>query len=339
MNKKKHISLVDQSQSGKHRPWNSRKRQSLGVAVAFEQCSSLKSLAMNIGECGSWLKFNACPAGHEKKLSAANFCRLRDCVMCQWRRSLKLSHQVYRLGCGHLEKHKSNIPLFLTLTVPNCSADDFPKTLSLMYKAFNTMFQKVKIKRVVRSWFRGLEITYNEESDTYHPHFHVLLVVPGEYFRRSRNFYIGREEWLVMWQYATGLDSITQVDIRRWRKRRNSESVMGSVAFEVAKYMVKPSSYLKEVEKGYFYVAPKVMKTLHNGLRGRRLVGFGGVFKKLRKELQQEDIEKSDLVHIDEDSRECNCTFCGSAMSEEPYIFHFGLRLYVAKEKKDEKTS
>jgi len=332
---KKYISLVDKSQSGKHKPWNSRKRQSLGVATAVEQCNGLKSLAMNIAECGSWLKFNACPKGHEKKLSAANFCRLRDCVMCQWRRSLKLSHQVHRLGCGHLEKHKSDIPLFLTLTVPNCTAENFNKTLSLMYGAFSNMFRKVKIKRAVRSWFRGLEITYNEESDTYHPHFHVLLMVPFHYFVPSKNFYIDREAWLSMWQHATRINDITQVDIRRWCKRRGSESVMGSVAFEAAKYMVKPSSYLKEVEKGYFHVAPKVMKTLHNALRGRRLVGFGGVFKKLRKELQQEDVEKSDLVHIDEDSRECNCTFCGSAMSEESYIFHFGFRLYVKKEKKD----
>jgi len=292
---------------------------------------------MNIGECGSRLQFNVCPAGHEKKLSHANFCRYRDCVMCQWRRSLKLSHQVHRLGCGHLEKHKSDIPLLLTLTVPNCTVENFNKTLSVMYGSFNNMFRKVKIKRAVRSWFRGLEVTYNEESDTYHPHFHVLLMAPGEYFRRSRNYYIDRDEWLLMWQHATGMDSITQVDIRRWRKRRNSESMMGSVAFEAAKYMVKPSSYLKEVEKGYFHVSPKVMKTLHDGLRGRRLVGFGGVFKKIRKELQQEDVEKSDLIHIDEESCECNCTFCGSMMSEEPYIFHFGLRRYVAKEKKDEK--
>jgi len=335
VNKKNYINLVDQSQSGKDKPWNSRKRQSLGVAESLEQCKGLKKLAMNIAECGSRLIFKACPQGHEKKLSTANFCRLRDCVMCQWRRSLKLSHQVHRLGCGHLEKHKSDIPLFLTLTVPNCSADDFPKTLSLMYGAFKNMFIKVKIKRAVRSWFRGLEVTYNEESDTYHPHFHVLLMVSKHYFDRGRNYYIDREDWLLMWQYATGMNDITQVDIRRWRKRRNSENVMGSVAFEAAKYMVKPSSYLKEVEKGYFYVAPKVMKTLHDGLRGRRLVGFGGVFKKLRKELQQEDVEKSDLVHIDEDSRECNCTFCGSMMSEESYIFHFGLRLYVEKEKKD----
>lgn len=331
MNKKKHISLVDKSQSGKHRPWKKRKCQSLGVAEAFEQCGGLKSLAMNIGECGSWLRFNACPKGHEKKLFAANFCRLRDCVMCQWRRSLKLSHQVCRLGCAHLEKHKSDIPLFLTLTVPNCTAENFNKTLSLMYRAFNNMFRKVKIKRAVRSWFRGLEVTYNEESDTYHPHFHVLLMVSSNYFTRSRNFYIDRDEWFSMWQHATGMYSITQVDIRRWRKRPGSKNIMGSVAFEAAKYMVKPSSYLKEVEKGYFYVPAKVMKTLHDGLRGRRLVGFGGVFKKLRKELQQEDVEKSDLVHIDEDSRECNCTFCGSMMSEEAYIFHFGLRCYVAE--------
>ena len=301
--------LIDKSQAGKHRPWKKRKRQSLGVAEALESCRGLKSLAMNIGECGSWLKFKSCPEGHEKKLFGANFCRFRDCVMCQWRRSLKLSHQVHRLGCGHLEKHKSDIPLLLTLTVPNCTSESFNKTLSLMYKAFNNMFRKIKIKRTARSWFRGLEVTYNEENDTYHPHFHVLLMVPRDYFVPSRNFYIDRDEWLLMWQHATGMDDITQVDIRRWRKRRGSKSVMGSVAFEATKYMVKPSSYLKEVEKGHFHVPSKVMKTLHDGLRGRRLVGFGGVFKKIRKELQQEDVEKSDLVHIDEDSRECNCTF------------------------------
>ncbi len=65
------------------------------------------------------------------------------------------------------------------------------------------------VKRVCRSWFRALEITYNAERDDYHSHFHVLIMVSKAYFDYSRDLYIDRDVWLLMWQEVTGLPEIT----------------------------------------------------------------------------------------------------------------------------------
>ena len=37
-------------------------------------------------------------------------------------------------------------------------------------------------------------------------------------------------------------------------------------------------------------------------LKNKRQIGFGGLFKEIRKELQLEDVENGDLVHVDEDN-------------------------------------
>ena len=41
----------------------------------------------------------------------------------------------------------------------------------------------IKVKRVDRinkGYIAKLEITYNAEEDTYHPHYHVLMAVPNQ---------------------------------------------------------------------------------------------------------------------------------------------------------------
>jgi plasmid rolling circle replication initiator protein Rep len=331
--KTKSTLLSDKNQAGKERPWRKHKNQAIALAEAFGRNEGYSKVAHRIAGCGKWLKFNVCREFH-KKLIAAPFCSHLGCVMCQWRRSMKISFQVRQLGCEHLKKYKSDIPLLLTLTVPNCGAGDFSNTLSTMYWAFNNMFQRVKIKKAVRSWFRGLEVTFNKKTMTYHPHFHVLLMVPENYFTRSRGLYIERDEWLEMWQKATGMPEITQVDIRRCRSKKGNKpgDTIGSVAAEVAKYIAKPSSYIEKLKENYFFVDSEVILTLHACLKGRRLIGFGGLFKELRKKLKQEEIESADLIRISNNENGCSCTFCGSpVVGEETFVFHFGIRNYIRR--------
>ena len=46
----------------------------------------------------------------------------------------------------------------------------------------------------------------------------------------------------------------------------------------------------------------KVTDDLMKALKNKRQIGFGGLFKEIRKELQLEDVENGDLVHVDEDN-------------------------------------
>jgi plasmid rolling circle replication initiator protein Rep len=231
---------------------------------------------------------------------------------------------------AHKEQHQSDVPLFLTLTVPNVSADELKNRLDLMVNAWKLLVDRSKFK-TIRSWFRTLEITYNSKEDTYHPHFHVLLMVPEAYFRTDRNLYISQEEWLEMWRDVTGLPEITQVDIRKVRKKKNykKEEI---VSAEVAKYATKPSSYISgDIKNGFSVEDTTVISELHKALKNRRLIGFGGEFKKLRKQLKQKDVETSDLVTVSDEHKGCECEVCKSTMVEQLFGWHVGVRDYVLK--------
>jgi plasmid rolling circle replication initiator protein Rep len=320
--------LSDNGRSGKERHWKKYKEQSLAVSEAYSIYEELVRYGESISSCGSYLRFQSCPQGHEKKLIEAYFCRTRLCPMCQWRKSLVMFHQVLELIHAHRKEYTSDIPLLLTLTVPNVKADELKQMLDKMQNAWYTLAKRVRFKKSVRSWFRALEVTYNAESDTYHPHYHILLLVPMNYFVYSRGLYISRDEWLALWQEVTGMREITQVDIRRVRKQ-SSRKPLEAISAEVAKYSTKTSSYIQKTNEGHLRASGKVIKTLHYALKGRRLVAFGGLFSEIRKALKQTDIEKANLVQITEEKTPCLCSVCQSSLLEELYRWHIGLRQYL----------
>lgn len=320
--------LFDTSKTGKKRDWKRYKEQSLAVSAAYFPLKELVKYGEKLFSCGSYLHFKTCPHGHIKKLVEAYFCRARGCPMCQWRKSLVMFHQVLELIHAHKGKYKSDIPLLLTLTVPNISSAELKLMLDKMQKSWKKLSERKKFSQAIRSWFRSLEVTYNDKTDTFHPHFHILLLVPINYFTRERGLFIHRDEWLSMWQEATGIPEITQVDIRRVRKK-SSRKPLEAIAAEVAKYATKPSSYIKESPEGLFEASGHVVEVLHYALKGRRLVAFGGLFNELRKALKQVDVEEADLIQITDEEKPCLCSICQSGLIDELYRWYSGLREYV----------
>lgn len=325
--------LRDLKQSGKERPW--RKNRVLSHAISGAYFSSLgdhelKKYGMLIASCCSYLKFGACVhEEHGKKLIGASFCKARLCPTCQGRKALVIRKQVLDLVHWHLEKHSSDIPLLLTLTVVNVPGSELGRTIDNMNQAWQRLMRRKVVKRGVRSWFRSLEITYNRERQDFHPHFHVLLMVPKNYFDKRDNLYISQQEWLKLWKASARDDRITQVDIR---KIKSKEGQLESMVAEVAKYATKPSDYVEENSDGLLEASPLVIKDLHYALKSRRLIGFGGLFRDLREEEKVPDVEEADLVYIDEDGvvvKECVCKICGGTLLEETYYWDEGLSDYI----------
>ena len=321
--------LKDLKQSGKERPWQKNKLLSVAISNAYFSLSELKQYGTVVASCGNYLKFGSCVTlEHGKKLIEAYFCKVRLCVMCQWRKSLVIRKQVLELVHWHREKYSTDIPLLLTLTVVNVFGDELGRAIDHMNKAWQRLVKRKVIKRSVRSWFRSLEITYNQERQDFHPHFHILLMVPKSYFDTRRDLYVPQQEWLRLWKASMRDDRITQIDIRTIKARK--VGTLESLAAEVAKYATKSSSYVQENSNGLLEASPLIVEDLHYALKGRRLVGFGGLFKQIREEKKMVDVEEADLIHIDEDGvvRECSCKICGSTLLEELYRWEIGLRQY-----------
>lgn len=270
--------------------------------------------AERVSSCGTFLEFALQQSSDTWNLRKANFCRDRLCPMCSWRRSYKIYAQISQI-MDVIEKDYSF--LFLTLTVPNCSAVTLSDTIDRLQVGWrNLIHNNKRFKSSVKGFFRVLEVTRNKNRfspsyNTYHPHFHVILAVNKSYFT-SRE-YISRDEMLEFWRKAMSDPSITQVDIRRCRNKNEiaegeqfSKSLSSAVA-EVAKYSVKSADYLGKFDKRGFLLAPyseddidSFVTVFSSALYHRRLTAFGGVFDDVSKSLQLDDIENGDLVHLDE---------------------------------------
>ena len=90
----------------------------------------------------------------------------------------------------------------MTLTAPNVKAEDLPAEIDLYNKAFQRLVKRKEIASIFTGYIRKLEITYNADQQTYHPHFHILFVVNKSYFT-SRS-YVKQAKWLELWREVTG---------------------------------------------------------------------------------------------------------------------------------------
>ncbi|CYW38782.1 plasmid rolling circle replication initiator protein [Streptococcus suis] len=181
--------------------------------------------------------------------------------------------------------------LFLTLTVKNVEGENLSSTLSSLTQAFNRLFKYKKVQSNLLGYLRSIEVTYNEDRKDYHPHIHVLLFVRPNYFSGRGDNYISQEEWAELWAKSLKVDYVPMVDIRAVKDQ--GKGLHGAI-LETAKYPMKP--FELSIENA------QVVDDLYNGLYRKRQLGYGGLFKEIKKKLALDDAENGDLVHTTDDS-------------------------------------
>ena len=310
--------LMDFDKFGNERPWKEKKLKTIELAESYLRLGMKKGY--RVMECSTYLEYKKLK--DEKKLKNANFCRVRLCPMCSWRRSKKIYGQTSKVMDEAL-KDKNYRFIFLTLTVKNVYGEELSSTLDEMFKGFNRMFQRAIVKKSVIGWFRALEVTHNlnetsKDYDTYHPHFHIILMVNNSYFN-DKKYYISQEKWTILWQESMRLDYTPIVNVKAFKTGSKVETSK-SLA-ETAKYTVKDSDYISDDIK----MTDSSVLVLDSALANRRLVAFGGLLKEIHKKLNLDDIEDGDLVNTgdDEELRE------DVDYMIEVYHWHVGFRQYV----------
>lgn len=253
-----------------------------------------------VKHCGTMLMFSRykLPNGQlVDKLDGANFCRVMLCPMCQWRRAHKLYGemlQVWKLTFENyreieFDSNRNRIrprlrSVLLTLTVPNVPGSELRDTIACMSQAWNRLNKGKGFTewKAVKGYYRCLEVTYNAVADTYHPHYHVLLLVDEDYFKKD---YVSRDRWLDIWRQCYRDSSIVAVDVRALRGS-TPQQLLKSLN-ETCKYTVKPSDFLR----GSMIRRMSVVETLDKALDGVRRASFGGWLKQARQVLKLDKLE------------------------------------------------
>ncbi len=306
--------LHDRDEKGRERPWALYKRQAQYLAVAYQAVDEGK--AKRVDGCASALLFKRGESG-KLKLACANFCRVRLCPVCAWRRSMRTHAHMRKILAAAAEQQKLQY-LMVTLTLRNCSGSDLSATLDSLIGGFKRLSDNLCNKAGIWvGWYRGVEVTHNMRSDTFHPHIHALVAVKPSYFKGGA--YISQAELAEKWRAAAQVDYAPIVDIRKVYDRSGKGDIIHAVA-EVAKYATKASDIINYDDWG---MTEETVRTLDSALNRRRFVAYGGLFKALHKALNLTDEEEGDLVHIDEGTE-------GSGAADELlFWWHTGYMQYV----------
>lgn len=215
----------------------------------------------------------------KSKIVKAIRCKDKFCPVCQKIKSTKNALAIQSMYNYLKENTKLNY-LFITLTAPNVKGEDLNNELISYSKSFERMIKVKKVAKINKGYIAKLEITYNAEDDSYHPHYHVIMAVPNQYFK-NMNYYIKRDEWLEIWKKAKRDEYITQVDVRKIHNK--NEDGISSEVLELAKYMAKSSDYFNSLD---------VFETYFNQTYKKRFMRYGGLFKEALKDFKQGKLNK-----------------------------------------------
>jgi len=287
--------LVDKTKSGKVRPWREKKIDNVRYWELLHILEFKK--AERVKDCAEVLEYKLDIETNEMNLFRVWFCKSRLCPMCNWRRTMKHGIQTQKIVAEVIRQKPKARWLFLTLTVKNVyDGEELNKSLSAMAQGFRRMMQYVKVAKNLVGFMRATEVTVNEIDNSYNQHMHVLLCVESRYFRGAEN-YISQKEWTQLWKRAMKLDYDPIVDVRAIRPKNKYKSDIKSAIDETAKYPVKHTDFMTDDEDRNL----QIVSDLETGLHRKRLISYGGLLKKVHKELNLDDAEDGDLIHTDDE--------------------------------------
>ena len=259
--------------------------------------AALFELSDKISKCSTKFSIMECAdCGRHYAGAVAFYCNSRFCPICARRRSAELSETIFLQVDEALRENSGVGVRLLTLTVENPPLGELAQTIAMMQAGLQKLRRTKYFKERVIGGFKALEITFNEKSRTWHPHFHILLI--GWFIEQS---------WLSeTWEKYTGGKI---VDIRKVRDLQRGIK-------EVTKYVTKLANKnggLSSIfsEAGVFY-------ELYKFLQGRRLVDKFGVLR------SKSEVVKSELELVKQQVAEKNskCPFCGSENIVDTGLFY-----------------
>jgi hypothetical protein len=220
-----------------------------------------------VKECANTITFRNYKDLGIKKLDSINLCRERLCLNC--------CVALARKNCNILERAIDNAKgqlYFITLTVKNVKGEELKKTILTMNKAFSGFVRAEKMG----NFYKSVEITYNKEQDTYHPHIHFITdkKIKKSYLNNTWAKWYGKRSGISQNWLSCKIEPITD---------------KFSACCELNKYITKPIN-----------ISDDTIDVFYNQLRGLRLHSSGGTIKKWLAEekslAEKEKLNTSDFL-------------------------------------------
>lgn len=273
--------------SSKDHSWESRRMLADQVQRTFLCSENTKQVRRGerMEECGPYLIFKLLKDSESKeiqhKLRYAEFCRVRLCPICMWRKSLAWRARFYQAWPKIMSEYPKARYFHLVLTVPNCKISELRSELDRINQAWNRMVSRKTWPAL--GFLKSVEITRDKKGLS-HPHIHALMMVNSNYFTKN---YMNRDQWREFWLSAlrTPLDSNC---VHPYVRAIHGEEGLAKAILEVSKYAVKPLAMEKTLKTKE---GQKWFLELDEQLSGTKAITLGGVLKKFMNEDEMSDGE------------------------------------------------
>lgn len=256
---------------------------------------SFYNRSKNIDLCCKWWDVDYYRMQAVKDIKRVNLCRDKFCFNCQsmlaLKRQAKFGPVLDQLRADFMVCH-------LILTVPNCSAAELKPLLDKMYKRFPQMMRYFKgdkkvwgvdfLKYGYQGCVRGLEVTYNNQTHEFHPHFHCMILFRKDLDLTKHNINSFSYDDGHLNRYFSDLEILIQkvwfilmndcrVNLTNINQLREGYSCMlddsEGYYHECFKYSCKGAF---DESKGAFLYNEDVFRTLFYALKNRRMIqGYG----------------------------------------------------------------
>ena len=248
--------------------------------IGFLEVKNLK--LDRLKECGNFIKFQSSEDKTKFILAGGNFCNNRFCPFCSWLKAKRTAFELLEL-IKVVEYKEKFAFLFITLTVPNVPKESLREEIENFNISFNRLWKTKEFKAFNKGFIRKLEVTYNEERNDYHPHFHLVVAVNKSYFT-SRD-YMSKRRLLELWQRATRNPAITQVDIKPCR-------------MDTVKQVMELATY--SAKQGDLYSSKEVFDGFYEGLFRKKLLVYNGIFKEYKKKIDTGEVDPAQVIELNQ---------------------------------------
>ena len=201
-----------------------------------------------------------------------NSCKDRFCNLCGWQMAKSNKYNIaYTIRTAKYKQGYHLAMLRLSRkSVPSVPEDVLGQEIKNLNSAFSALVRTKEFKKICDGYIRKLEVTYNNNTNTYNPHLHIVLALNKEYFDNKIS-------WLQAWQKVNNNMAVNA----NFRFRLN---IKGKNLYKLSHYLAKPiiKHYSTAIKQDTF-------NTLHYILHGQRLLTYSGICKQILKKKRSDN--------------------------------------------------
>lgn len=273
--------------------WSTQKKRAKLVAKHMRLASglypALRGRAYRMSHCSDTIAYEVLQDG-SYRYAGACLCRDKLCPVCAWRLAVKRTGEMIKTIDKLVEIAPKTTAIHIVLTVKNCQANELRSVLQAMSDGFARLRRRQLWKDYILGYARSIEVTYNSDAGTYHPHIHAVCIVPDTY---TRQISIG--DWIELWRdcarlsyrpivwashaYNSRTTLYAEASAHAYKLEDNTEAGAAKAAIvEALKYSIKPDTLITAAQAGD-------IGEIAIQMAGIRTVSYGGILKIIRQQL------------------------------------------------------